>query len=90
MAQNGPIADHTADGVPSTSTLRDKDAAEAGSEPVVETMSRGAALVGAANSFTFSKTVKTDRPAADFTPRLVPMHPAAMVPLECARVIWYR
>jgi starch phosphorylase len=66
------------------------DTAKAGGGPVVETMSRGPALVGAENSFTYTKTVKTDRPAADFTPRIVAAHPAALVPLECARVIWYR
>ena len=58
------------------------DAAEPGGEPVVEKMTRGPALVGSENGFTWSKTVKTKRPAADFTPRLVAAHPGALVPLR--------
>jgi len=66
------------------------DAAEPGGAPVVETMSRGPALVGCGNSFTYSKTVKTHRPASDFTPRVVASHAAASIPLECDKVLWYR
>jgi hypothetical protein len=39
MEQNGPIIDHTADGAPSTSTLRDSDAAEAGGVPALNNKS---------------------------------------------------
>ncbi len=33
--------------------------------------------------------ITTSRPAGDFTPRLVPAHPAARLPLEFNRISWY-
>jgi starch phosphorylase len=53
-----------------------------------EAMVRGPALAGSADSYSFSKTVHTDRPASDFTPRIVPWHPDAITPLECNRILW--
>jgi glycogen phosphorylase len=53
-------------------------------------MKRGAALVGAANAYHYSASVPANRPAGDFTPRIVPYHPLASVPLECDRILWYR
>jgi starch phosphorylase len=61
-----------------------------GAPPVVEAMTRGPALAGSESSYTFSKMVKTNRPAADFTPRIVAAHAAGLVPLECAKILWYR
>ncbi len=58
--------------------------------PVRQTMSRGQMLAGTGNTFSFSATVAADRPADDFTPRIMPYHPAALVPLECGRILWYR
>ncbi|HTS78465.1 MAG TPA: alpha-glucan family phosphorylase [Bryobacteraceae bacterium] len=57
--------------------------------PVIE-MQRGEPLVGAANAFQYSASVSANRPASDFTPRLVPFHPLATIPLECSRILWYR
>ena len=51
-------------------------------------MQRGPLLTGAANAFSYSLAVPADRPASDFTPRIVPFHPAALSPLECARILW--
>jgi glycogen phosphorylase len=34
--------------------------------------------------------IKTTRPAAHYTPRVVPGHPYAVVPLECSLIAWYR
>lgn len=53
-----------------------------------QSMSRGPLLAGAANAFSWSLSVPADRPASDFTPRIVPFHPAALSPLECARILW--
>jgi starch phosphorylase len=61
-----------------------------GEKLIREPMTRGPALAGSENSFSYSKTVTTKRPAADFTPRIIPAHPAALVPLECPRILWYR
>ncbi len=61
----------------------------ADSAPVIE-MKRGAPLVGAVNAYHFAGAAPATRPAGDFTPRVVPYHPLASVPLECSRILWYR
>jgi starch phosphorylase len=53
-------------------------------------MKRGQPLVGASNAHLYSASVASSRPAGDFTPRIVPYHPLASVPLECARILWYK
>jgi starch phosphorylase len=61
-----------------------KDAA-----PITHPMNRGEGLVGAASGFTYSALVPTTRPAADYTPRLVPQHGGASVPLEAPFILWH-
>jgi starch phosphorylase len=34
--------------------------------------------------------VRTARPPGDFTPRVVPAHPGALVPLEAGDILWFR
>jgi len=34
--------------------------------------------------------VPTSRPATDYTVRVVPYHPDAIVPLEAAQILWQR
>ncbi len=58
--------------------------------PVVVEMNRGEPLVGASNAYGYTASVPSDRPSDDFTPRIVPYHPLASVPLECAQILWYR
>ena len=53
-------------------------------------MTRDAPLVGAVNGFVFVATVPAKRPAADYTPRIVPYHPDASVPLEANEIVWQR
>jgi starch phosphorylase len=61
------------------------------SEPaVVQSMDRLEALPGITNGFLYSTCVASTRPAAHFTPRVVPYHPAARVPGECNLVLWWR
>jgi glycogen phosphorylase len=57
--------------------------------PITQTMNRGEPLVGAASGFTFTATIPTNRPAADYTPRLVPQHAGALVPLEAPFILWH-
>jgi glycogen phosphorylase len=52
-------------------------------------MERGDPLIGSTNAYTFTASVPADRPAADFTPRLVPFHPGAFVPLEANQILWF-
>ncbi len=61
-----------------------------GEPPVVRVLARGEALAGAANAYVFTGTAPADREAADYTPRLVPYHPEAVLPLEAPAVLWAR
>lgn len=54
------------------------------------TLARTTALVGANNGYLYVGTVRDDRPAADYTPRIIPVHKAARVPLEAPFITWYR
>lgn len=40
------------------------------------------------NLYSFSTTVATGRPAADYTPRIIPRHPSLAIPLECPLILW--
>jgi starch phosphorylase len=60
-----------------------------GGEVIRQSMARGEQLVGA-RGFSYSGRVPASRPAKDYTPRLIPFHPAAKVPLEEPRIFWQR
>ena len=60
-----------------------------GGEPVRQPMTRGGSLVGQ-NVWCFSASIPAIRPVEDFTPRVVPCHPEAIVPLEAPYILWYR
>ena len=59
-----------------------------GCEPIRHVMVRGEPLVGE-SAWHYSAAVSADRPASDFTPRVIPFHPDAFVPLESAQILWY-
>ncbi len=62
-----------------------------GNEPVSTLlMTKGPQLVGAVNGYLYHAEVPASRDAADYTPRLVPFHPDAAVPLEAAQILWQR
>jgi len=52
-------------------------------------MHRGEHLVGSANAFLYVAEIPAVRPVADYTPRLIPSHAAASVPLEAPFVVWH-
>jgi glycogen phosphorylase len=56
---------------------------------VTLTMNRGEGLVGATRGFTYTAVAKATRPVADYTPRLVPQHMGAVVPLEAPFILWH-
>ncbi len=60
-----------------------------GEQPVRHVMERGEPLVGE-SAWSYTATIRADRPAGDFTPRVVPCHPGAFVPLEAAQILWYQ
>jgi starch phosphorylase len=41
-------------------------------------------------SYTYSAQVSATRPASDYTARIVPHHPNALVPLETGQIVWQR
>lgn len=53
-------------------------------------MTRGRKLDGPDNGYDYSVSVPASRPAADYTPRLIPHHPDAFVPLEAPEILWQR
>jgi starch phosphorylase len=58
-------------------------------EPITQAMTRGEPMAGAASAFTYSASLPTSRPVADYTPRLVPRHEGAFVPLEAPFILWH-
>lgn len=64
--------------------------AQEGGDPLREPMRRGQALIGSTNSFVYSARVPANRPAGDFTIRLVPCHAGAFVPMEANQILWQR
>ncbi len=57
--------------------------------PVRRAMTRGEPLTGALNGYLYTAQMPATRPAGDFTPRIVPCHTGAQVPLEATRILWY-
>ncbi len=62
---------------------------ENGADSITQTMHRGEHLVGAPSAFAYSASVLASRPVADYTPRLVPQHAGASVPLEAPFILWH-
>ena len=59
-------------------------------EPLREVMTRGQQRDVRARTYEYSARVSALRPAGDYTPRLVPYHPDAAVPLEATEIHWQR
>ncbi len=53
-------------------------------------MTRDRRVEGSANGYVFTASVPAFRPASDWTPRVVPDHPGAVVPLEAPHILWAR
>ena len=61
-----------------------------GGPPVRQEMKRVRPLVGAFGGYVYSAAVPAVRPAADFTPRVIPHGDGVSIPLEDARILWQR
>jgi len=59
-----------------------------GSDAVCEPMTRSEPLIGSVNGYLFTARIHANRPASDYTPRVIPYHPQAAVPLEAAQILW--
>jgi starch phosphorylase len=60
-----------------------------GGEPARYVLARDRTLA-APDAYEYRGRVPASRPASDYTPRLVPHHPAALVPLEAPQILWPR
>ncbi len=54
------------------------------------TMQREEPLAGAVNGYVFRAAFPATRPALDYTPRIIPHHPDAMVPIEANQILWLK
>jgi starch phosphorylase len=59
-----------------------------GAGPVRKAMDRG--VQSPDGWFTYSVSVADDRPAGEFTPRVIPHHAGASVPLEAGPILWQK
>ena len=61
-----------------------------GGEAVCQAMARGPRLDGPGSGYAYTGRVPASQPAGSYTPRLLPHHPAASVPLEAPGILWQR
>jgi len=64
------------------------DPLQSGPEKIV--MERLGPLAGAVNGFFYGARVPTKRAVEDYTPRIVPYHAQAFIPMEEAHILWQR
>jgi starch phosphorylase len=64
--------------------------ADPGKTPEIEILTRGEAIPGSANGFVYSARVASLRPIEDYTARIVPFHPKAVLPAELPLIHWHR
>jgi glycogen phosphorylase len=62
---------------------------QSGTAPARHPMTRAERLVGSPNAFSYTALIPASRPAADYTPRLIPQYRGAHVPLEAPFILWH-
>jgi len=60
-----------------------------GYDTVCQPMTRGNKLPGTVNAYLYKGAVPAARPLEHFTPRIIPAHPAARIPLEDNHILWH-
>jgi starch phosphorylase len=58
-------------------------------ESVRVPMERAEEAAGAVNGWIYQAKIDNQRPADDYTPRVIPYHPEASVPLEAGQILWF-
>jgi starch phosphorylase len=53
-------------------------------------MSRGDKLPGMKNGYMYCASIPANRPVQDYTPRIVPFHQEAIIPIEESHSLWQR
>lgn len=61
-----------------------------GGGPLRQELTRGRQLVGAQNGYIYSVRAPANRPATDYTVRVMPHRPGITVPIESAQILWQR
>jgi starch phosphorylase len=61
-----------------------------GGDPFRQPMERGEQLAGSANGYVYSTRAPVTRNPNEYTPRVVPYHPEAVVPLEASEILWQK
>ena len=61
-----------------------------GAAPHRTEMARGSPIGGAVEGYVYSAGVPAARAASEYTPRIIPHHAAARIPLEEPRILWFR
>lgn len=62
---------------------------EGGKAPLRYPMNRGERLVGSTNAFIYTMSIPATRAAVDYTPRVIPRHDGAFVPMEAPFILWH-
>jgi starch phosphorylase len=60
-----------------------------GNKPVRYLMNRGERLVGSVNGFIYTARLPATRAAAEYSPRIIPRHSGALVPMEAPFILWH-
>ena len=58
-------------------------------DAVYKSLERGEKLSGTVNGYQYTGSVPADRPADDYTPRIIPCNPLLQIPLEENHILWY-
>ena len=61
-----------------------------GEEPDIHPMIRGEEVSDPAPGHFYSARIPAQRPAGDYTPRIIPALEGALVPIEATLILWYR
>lgn len=61
-----------------------------GRESVQIPMTQGEKISGAPNGYIYQVETEATRPAEDFTPRIIPVHHDASIPLEESHILWQK
>ena len=56
----------------------------------LEAMAASGPIAKSYGAFTYSAQFAATRPASEFTARIIPYHPNALVPLEASQIVWQR
>ena len=60
-----------------------------GGAPERHQLQRVGALIGAEGGFRYTAAIRAERPASDYTARIIPHHPGVAVPLESDHILWH-